>query len=97
MRTLILLFFCLFSLSAQSQISFEPTEKEPKFTGFFVGGTAGTDIFPTPKYMFQFNTGVTFNTRSFLFDIVPIQVSYLQGNTFKFGSSILLRKYLFKK
>lgn len=97
MKTIILLFFCLLSLSATAQISFEPTEKEPKFTGFFVGSTISTDIFPTPKYMFQFNTGVTFNTSSILFDIVPIQVSYLQGNTFKFGSSILLRKYLFKQ
>lgn len=97
MKYFIFLLICFCSLNISGQISLEPNLKEPKFNGFFVGGMLYTDIYPAPKYIFQVNLGVTFSTKSILFDIVPVQVSYVQNNNFKFGSSILLRKYLFKK
>lgn len=91
--TIILLFTVVIGYCQQVKIS-----KEPQFNGFFIGAMAYTDIYPSPNYILQFNTGISFKTKkNLLFDIVPIQISYIQKNGFKFGSSILLRKYLFKK
>lgn len=99
MKYLILLttYFFSLSLNAQVVVPQKTNFKEPEFTGFFAGAMAYTDIYPAPNYIFQINAGATFKTKTFLFDIVPVQVSYIQNNNFKFGSSILLRKYLFKK
>lgn len=66
-----------------------------KYNGVFVGGMTYMDIYPKVVPIIQFNAGVSFEYRQILFDVVPIQVSYIDKKVY-YGVSILYRKYIFK-
>lgn len=86
------IFLCC-NLYGQSSNNPYPPTRGTEFTGFFIGGMLYTEIYPKPFPIYQVNAGVSFKTKKgFLFDIVPIQCSFINQKV-NYGASLLFRQY----